>query len=52
MFKLVLLRHGESIWNWDNRLNKYYLGEDKKVKEAIEFIANQHKNKERINHNV
>lgn len=33
-------------------LNKYYLGEDKKVKEAIEFIANQHKNKEKINYNV
>ena len=26
-------------------LKKYYLGEDKKVKEAIESIANQHKNK-------
>ena len=33
-------------------LNKYYLGEDKKVKEAIEFIANQHKNKEKINYSV
>ncbi|MCJ7473021.1 MAG: 2,3-bisphosphoglycerate-dependent phosphoglycerate mutase, partial [Actinobacteria bacterium] len=33
-------------------LNKYYLGKDKKVKEAMEFVANQHKNKERINYNV
>jgi len=33
-------------------VNKYYLGEDKKVKEAMEFIANQHKNNERINYNV
>lgn len=24
-------------------LNKYYLGKDKKIKEAMEFIANQHK---------
>ncbi len=33
-------------------LNKRYLGEDKKVKEAMEFIANQHKMKEEIKHNV
>jgi 2,3-bisphosphoglycerate-dependent phosphoglycerate mutase len=33
-------------------LGKHYLGEDKKVKEAMEFIANQHKMKEEIKHNV
>ncbi len=33
-------------------LNKHYLGEDEKVKEAMEFIANQHKTKEEIKNNV
>ncbi len=43
------------IYELDEKLmpsNKYYLGEDKKIKEAIEFIANQHKTKGGIKHNV
>jgi 2,3-bisphosphoglycerate-dependent phosphoglycerate mutase len=33
-------------------LSKRYLGKDKKVKGAMEFIANQHKVKEEIKYNV
>jgi 2,3-bisphosphoglycerate-dependent phosphoglycerate mutase len=42
MYKVVLLRHGESTWNMENRFTGY-LGEPNDIRKAEQAVAKQGK---------